>query len=453
MGNVIELENWWNEHLDEYIKDLADYVSYPSVATPQEGEYPFGKPCFDMLQFMAGLMSRYDLESSIVEKVFAEGLYKGTEGKKSLAIACHGDVVPSDGEWEWSPYALHFKEEHLVGRGSTDNKGAGIAVLYALRYLKEIGYTPKNNIKLLIGSAEEIGMPDAEIAYKGKSPADFTLVPDSGFPVAYGEKSSIKVLLPVMIENTVIKSFSGGSGVGVADRAEVILRNPANIEASEDILVDDNGLRITALGKGRHAAMPEGGEDAITKLIAALESCGAIAKEDEIYSIVKLFPDFYGTGAGVAIEDEESGKLTLVITKAFMEDGKIVFQINGRLPFASDPEEVRTKLLESIPGADVKIGSRGYRYEVDEKVMKLNNICSEVYASDRKPYIMAGGTYARAMQPAVAFGMGSPHGNQTPPYPQGQGRAHQRNESVHIDRMKKGFMIYVKAIMMIDEEL
>ena len=53
----------------------------------------------------------------------------------------------------------------------------------------------------------------------------------------------------------------------------------------------------------------------------------------------------------------------------------------------------------------------------------------------------------------IAYGMGSPLGNATPPFPQGQGRAHQRNESVHIERMKNGFLIYTEALEYLDGEI
>ena len=97
--------------------------------------------------------------------------------------------------------------------------------------------------------------------------------------------------------------------------------------------------------------------------------------------------------------------------------------------------------------------SEGYRVEPDSLILGLNDIANEVYGTAKPPYVMAGGTYARLMQKAVAFGMGSPNGNAIPPFPPGQGRAHQRNESVEIERMRKGFLIYVRALRYLDEEI
>ena len=83
--------------------------------------------------------------------------------------------------------------------------------------------------------------------------------------------------------------------------------------------------------------------------------------------------------------------------------------------------------------------------------LRFAKLSKSFIASSRS--IMAGGTYARLMQKAVAFGMGSPNGNAIPPFPPGQGRAHQRNESVEIERMRKGFLIYVRALRYLDEEI
>ena len=93
----------------------------------------------------------------------------------------------------------------------------------------------------------------------------------------------------------------------------------------------------------------------------------------------------------------------------------------------------------------------GYCVELDDFLMNLNKIACDEYNFEKKPYVMSGGTYARVMQPSVAFGMGSPSGNVVPPFPPGQGRAHQINESVAIDRMKKGFAIYVKALLFMEK--
>ncbi len=446
-----ELSLWWENHLDEYIEDLKGYVAIPSVAEPDKDGYPFGRPCYEMLLYIKALMAKYGLESSLIKNVFVKGSIKGSSDKGAIAIACHGDVVPADGEWERSPFELFLKEGHLVGRGSTDNKGAGIAVLYALRYLKEKHYDNLHDFVLLVGSAEEIGMYDVPIAFPNGNGALLTLVPDSGFPVAYGEKASLRYEIPLVLYSDAIISISAGLGTGVIDRAEAVLSDASGLSGREDIIIDGN--KVIAIGKGRHSATPEGGECAFSKLLGYLSDNGLLEAEPELAKLHESFTDFYGTGLGVDVNDEESGRLTMVITEVSAEGRVLHVKVNSRLPFTARPLEVFAGVKKTFDNAVLLGSTDGYKVELTPTIMALNEISNSVYGSDRAPYIMAGGTYAREMQPAVAFGMGSPLGNVTPPFPQGQGRAHQRNESVQIERMKNGFMIYAKSLVYLDKEL
>ena len=446
-----ELSLWWENHLDEYIEDLRGYVAIPSVAEPGKDGYPFGKPCYEMLVYMKSLMAKYGLDASLIKDVFAKGSIKGSSSSGAIAVACHGDVVPADGEWERSPFDLFLKEGHLVGRGSTDNKGAGIAVLYALRYLKEKHYENLHDLVLLVGSAEEIGMYDVPIAFPDGNGALLTLVPESGFPVAYGEKASLRFEIPIILYSTSILSISAGLGTGVIDRAEAVLSDASAIVPSDGISIEGN--KVIAYGKGRHSATPEGGECAFHKLLECLSENGLLDKEPGLDLIRRSFTDFYGTGLGADAEDEESGRLTMVITEVSSSDRTVCVRVNSRLPFSAKPLDVFGIVQKTFSNARLLGSTDGYKIELTSDIMALNEIADSVYGSDRKPYIMAGGTYAREMQPAVAFGMGSPLGNATPPFPQGQGRAHQRNESVQIERMRNGFIIYVRSLVYLDKEL
>lgn len=447
-----ELEKYWDEKEEEYIQDLKELVSFPSIAVPQNSnEAPFGLPCREMLDFIKNKANEYGLSAKIVNSAFAEALLKGTDGKKTIAVACHGDVVPVSGTWEADPFTLFKKGDHLVGRGTTDNKGATMAVLYALRYLKENNIQLKSNVRLLVGSAEEIGMYDVPISYPNGTGADLTLVPDSGFPLCYGEKASVKFKLSPSLKK--IKDLNGGSGVGVIDRASATLEDISNLKEKEGIELNKAENKVTAFGKGRHSATPEGGEDAFIKLLNYLKEEGQLEEEDDLLLVLKSFPDFYGSSLGLNIEDEESGKLTLVMTEVKTIKGKVNITLNGRLPFSANKEKVINKVTEKIPFSYLEKDTDGFRIALNPLFYALNDISNEEYETDKKPYVMAGGTYARVMQPAVAYGMGSPLGNVQPPFPLGEGRAHQKNESVHLLRMKKGFKIYVKALKKIDEAI
>ena len=425
---------WWSEHLDEYIETLKHYVAYKSVASPGKDGLPFGKENLEMLRFMNSEMEKAGLRTRLINDVFAEGKIKGTEGRHSIAVACHGDVVPALGDWDRDPFELYEKEGHLVGRGTTDNKGAAIAVLFAFRYLLESGWKSKNDFLLRIGSAEEIGMSDVAMAFKDEKMPDLTLVPDSGFPVAYGEKGSMKAEVRLPFSSGIISSINAGGGASVIDKA-----------CAETL----DGI-VHATGKGRHPATPDGGEDAVLNLMRELKRLGI--EDEAIDGYISFFPDFYGTGLGISLCDEESGSLTAVVTEVRSENKTMVCTLSIRIPISFSTSSVADKLNRH---GNIRIisSSEGYRVEPDSLILGLNDIANEVYGTAKPPYVMAGGTYARLMQKAVAFGMGSPNGNAIPPFPPGQGRAHQRNESVEIERMRKGFLIYVRALRYLDEEI
>ena len=431
------LESWWNEHQDEYIEDLRGFVEIPSIAIEGKDGYPFGRPCYDALIYIQRLMRRYGLDAALIKDVFAKGSYN-KDAEKAIAIACHSDVVPVDGEWERSPFELFLKDNHLVGRGTTDNKGATIAALYALRYLREMGYESKHDLELLVGSAEEIGMPDVRLAFPNGTGAIFTLVPDSGFPLSYGEKASLKAKIRIDLRNSSIISIEGGQGTGVIDKAVCSYYKDSAI------------CTLEASGKAKHSATPDGGECAFLALLKSLDEMGLIPDDSELKRVRESFIDFYGTGLDLNAADDEFGPLTLVITKAETKDGFLILTLNSRFKASLMAEYVFGHIRKAFKDTKLISSTSGFKTELDDNMLAINAISNRVYGADRAPYIMAGGTYARLMSPAVAFGMGSPLGNRKPPFPEGEGRAHQRNESVDIERMKKGFIIYVESLKYLD---
>ena len=65
--------------------------------------------------------------------------------------------------------------------------------------------------------------------------------------------------------------------------------------------------------------------------------------------------------------------------------------------------------------------------------------------------LLGGGTYARHLPRAAAFGPGI-RGMKKPCEP-GHGGGHQPDECINLDLLKKAFRAYVEAIMKIDELL
>lgn len=462
------IDRWMNEHFDEYVEVLTKFVAYPSVAVPDEDGLPFGKGCADMLAFMEATMKTYGLDTDNVDNRAVIGTLKGAAGSKRIGIACHGDVVPPEGKWERDPFALWRNgDDWLTGRGTTDNKGATIAVLFALRFLHEQDVRLKHDVQLYVGSAEEIGMQDMDYVLERRSTPDFTLVPDSGFPVAYGEKGSLRFEAEAeIIDGNLISFTAGERGASVADYAVAeitsedmpkiaMLNTYDNISAT----MKDGIVTVVSFGKARHTAYPQEGVDAIGQMARALNRSGIVTGRAGrlVADIGRFTEDFFGTGLGIACEDEMSGRLTSVLTVIRVRRGKLWAKFGICHPVSADIPHMQETVQTTLRNAGwscLSMAGRAPTYvPVSPLLRQLNDIANEVHGTDDPPYIMAGGTYARKLPNAIAFGMGTPSKNTPPPFPVGQGRAHQPNESVYVPRMKKGMKIYVKALLAVDDAI
>lgn len=106
-----------------------------------------------------------------------------------------------------------------MGRGVDDNKGPALSVFYALRYLKEKGFLLQNTVEMYLGSAEETGMWDIkELLKRNYSFPDFSLIPDAGFPVCYGEKGILRVLASVELKESGLLEFTGGEADNIVQQ-------------------------------------------------------------------------------------------------------------------------------------------------------------------------------------------------------------------------------------------
>jgi succinyl-diaminopimelate desuccinylase len=81
-------------------------------------------------------------------------------------------------------------------------------------------------------------------------------------------------------------------------------------------------------------------------------------------------------------------------------------------------------------------------------VQKLVEICNMHLGTNLDTFIMGGGTYSRKLKNAVGFGPGIPRAVKR--YGTDRGGAHQPDEYVEIEDLKKAFVIYVDALKALD---
>ncbi len=87
--------------------------------------------------------------------------WKGSDPSLApLVLMAHQDVVPVEyatlDQWDYPPFSGKVTDQYIYGRGTLDDKGSMIAMLYAVELLLKQGYTPKRTVYLCFGHDEEI---------------------------------------------------------------------------------------------------------------------------------------------------------------------------------------------------------------------------------------------------------------------------------------------------------
>jgi succinyl-diaminopimelate desuccinylase len=151
--------SWLRHREDEMAALLADLVAIPTENPPGKNY----RACVDFLQShlrRAGLdCKRLGPGVSSDDAVNSPESLLATYGNGERALYFHGhyDVVPAQTPAQFQPQR---KEHFLFGRGSADMKGGIVAMLYAIRALKEIGMDLKGRIGLTLVPNEETGGMD-----------------------------------------------------------------------------------------------------------------------------------------------------------------------------------------------------------------------------------------------------------------------------------------------------
>ena len=315
---------------EQWLKDIEALVSINSVeSTPAEGA-PFGQGARAALDKTLELAAGMGFATRNCENYIGYAELPGADAEKYLATICHVDVVPEGNGWTGDPFQMEVRDGWLIGRGVADDKGPMITILYALKFLKEQGYSLKYPIRALVGDNEETSMADVKYYLKHYPAPVFCFTPDAEFPVCNGEKGHFGAELVSPVCNGEIKDFVGGvANNAVPDRASALvetditkLKNAPNITLEPE----GNGVRIRGWGKSGHAATPQGTVNAIGLVVNYLLDNGLCNEAERAYleALKKLHSSTAGEGIGVACADGPFGPLTVIGGRIFMRDGRFV---------------------------------------------------------------------------------------------------------------------------------
>jgi succinyl-diaminopimelate desuccinylase len=406
---------------------------------------------------MEALIRRHGLEAKNWDYYGVSALLPG-QRPEEICFCAHLDVVPPGEGWTGSPYEPREKDGWLIGRGAADNKGPAAAVLYTLRFLREIRAPLGHSFSCFFGCNEESGMEDIPY-FLSKAPAPvLSLVADCGFPVCHGEKGRVTADFTIPLPRGNLAAIEAGTVPNIIpDRAAALLSGTgleearAALPAGTELEEKDGLLRVQVRGKGGHAAAPENSVNALQRLAALLLDSGLVQGEGRgaLGFIAESFADFNGGGLNIPFEDAESGKTTHTGSVARSAGGKLRITTDIRYAISSPREELAPRLRQKAAAYGYTLenfdDSPPYFIKKDDPVVReLHAIACKVLGLEGEPFVMGGGTYARKLPRALGYGPGG----KSPANP--FGGAHQPDEALWLEGLFGAIRVYVRAALAMD---
>lgn len=142
---------------EQHLKELVDIPSVSADPAHKEDMVRCGEHAAGIIKGMGGSAELIKTDGNPV--LVAE--FVSDKEHPTVTIYNHIDVQPADpDEWNSHPFQMKVDGDKYLGRGTTDDKGPALTVLYAAKYARENGVPI--NIKFIWELEEEIGSPSFE---------------------------------------------------------------------------------------------------------------------------------------------------------------------------------------------------------------------------------------------------------------------------------------------------
>lgn len=451
---------------EEIIRSTQEIVQIRSVKdTPQPGK-PFGEGIHAALEYALNLSQNLGFTTKNVEGY--AGHAEIGEGDELVGILVHLDVVPEGSHWTYPPYAAEIHDGKIFGRGAIDDKGPAIAALYAMKAVKESGVPLHKRVRVIFGTDEESGWEDMDYYMAHEENPTIGFAPDAEYPAIHAEKGILMFNLEQSFtrscscccDGVQIQSVKGGNAPNmVPDYCEAVLSGDdlSPLRAALDAYVQAHPVRleweegegqavIKSFGVSSHGSLPQYGVNAISQLMVflatlnlkACDLCDFLAFYQK-----KIGMEYYGASMGCGFHDDVSGNLIFNVGMIDLTANGVKVVVNVRYPVTLTSEAVYAGIRSVLEGTKVHLVERSdskplYVPVDDELVSKLMAVYQEMTGDNRPPISIGGGTYARAIPKAVAFG---------PLFPGQPELAHQKDEFIGVEDLILNAKIYAKAII------
>ena len=458
-----------NELIDSYqediLRDLERLVRIPSVldVSTKSENAPFGK---DVRQVLDEVIKISETLGFVVKDYdgYAASVKLGNDGKE-VGVLCHADVVPAVGKWDTNPFEAIVKNAKIYGRGTVDDKGPLVAVLYAMKAIKESNLPMNGHITHIIGCNEETGHECIKYCLTKEKCPDCGFSPDGLFPVIHGEKGILRYSIQTRIiqnEDEVLKidKIMGGNVVNaVPDLAKVWMSGEksalddtekfmATFELENEtnkIRLDDTHLLLEFHGVSSHAMQPWLGKNANISMLKFLKKLKNLNEDMKRFvdAIYQLFGDgWQGENMGIACKDELSGDLSQNLGILNFTNNEAELKVDVRCPIHVDLRVV----WKTISINCQKYGFYPEFWQMRDPlyipkeaplVEKLLKVYKEMTGNEVEAVTIGGGTYCRDVENFVSFG---------PVFPYEKELAHEANECIGIKELMLSAKLYAQAL-------
>lgn len=447
---------------DSAISMLQEWLKIPSLRADRSADNaPFGAQVRRMLDKAIADINSLGITARDIDGYACDAQIG--EGDDPIGILAHLDVVPEGTGWELDgepidPYGALIKNGRLYGRGTSDDKGPAVAALFAMKAVLDAELELKRPVRLILGCDEESGMEDMDYYKEKIGLPDTGFSPDANFPVINTEKGILQMEAEGALDGAsgeyVLLSIASGTRPNVVPNTAVAklsadfetLSNAVK-EASEKLSIksecvhDGEDILLTVRGVSAHASTPWDGDNAASALIRLLAQVGVGgSKMCTLRDAVAMSSD--GEGLGIAGSDKVSGPLTLNLGLLSYDGATLSVTLDCRYPvFFSDKQIVHfaSQCFERINFV-LDPGHASHPHHVSESsflVKQLLDVYASVTGFDAHTVAIGGGTYARCMKEAVAFGS---------LFPDEEELAHQANENIDLERFEMTIKVFAYAI-------
>lgn len=467
------LDKYIENHKDEIIKKTQELIQIPSVISSSNNpQHPFGDAIHNALEYVLKLGQELGFRTKNIDGYC--GYIEFGEGKELIGIIGHLDVVPVDDNWTYPPFSGTISDNKIYGRGAIDDKGPVISSLFAMKAVMETCQVHKR-VRLILGLNEENDWKCINYYKKQEEIPSIGFSPDADFPCIYSEKSILTAYLKMdystfLNQDIVMKEIhTYDNAINVVPKiCSIILKiNPHKIlmcdfiDTLKNILkqndfeidiykIDEEEIKLTSYGKSSHAAHPESGINAISRLLIVLY------KVFQFYQIQIELLDFfyhyintqyYGENLEIDFEDE-SGKLTLNVGDFCLKNNVLQIGLNLRIPVTVNMVTVGSNFMKyTSPYWNIDFDTISYKPALyipksNPLVKTLCDVYNKETQSNLEPIAIGGATYARAFDNCISFGAN---------FPGDKDMCHQTDEFISIDKLLLSCKIYAKAILALDD--